>query len=597
MSELSALQPAPSLPTVHRRATWRRILRNPVGLVSASVLLFVLAGGVLAPVLAPFDPNLTRLDLTNAPAFSSDFLLGGDQTGRDILSRLLYATAGTAQASLVVLVVSVLIGVSTGLVAGYFGGRLDDITDAVSNVVLALPGFVLLIALYTVIGPNILLAMAVFGVLIAPSFFRLVRSLVQSVRHELYVDAAKVSGLSDGRILTRHVLRAVRGPVVVHGAFVLTAGIAIQAGLEFLGLGNRREPSWGGMLQDAFNNIYVNGVAVVWPAALIGVTTLCLVMLGNLIRDELQASGRRHGPLPPGVIRRLRSQHVVAALPPGDGRPAEAPLLRVRDLALGYPDSPESVKAVVHGVDLVVRRGEIHGLVGESGSGKSQIAFSILGILPPEAIVLRGAIEFHGRDLLADPGAMRVARGRRVAYVPQEPMTNLDPTFTVGQQLSHGLRAVKDISRAMARKRLVDLLGRVGISNPDTVFDLYPHQVSGGMAQRVLIAGALAADPELIVADEPTTALDVTVQADVLELLRDLQRERDLGMVLVTHNLGVVADICDWVSVMKDGRIVENKAARELFAAPEHEYTRMLLASTLDHAPLRRPMTPIRIGR
>ncbi len=578
-------------PPVVGRKLWRRVLSNPVGLVTVGLLVLIVAFGVLAPWLAPFDPNLARLELTNAPPFTTDYWLGGDNTGRDILSRLMHATRGTLLAILVVLVVSSVLGGTTGLIAGYYGGRLDDAADWVSNVLLALPGIVLLIVLYTVIGPNILVAMAVYGVLVSPSYFRLVRSLVQNVRHELYIDAAKVAGLSDQRIVSRHVLRAVRGPIIVHSAFILASGIAVQAALEFLGLGDPTEPSWGRMLQDAFTNIFVNRAAVIWPVLLIGVTTLSLVLLGNVIRDALQSSASRPTALSPAVVRRLRAEQVSEAEPSGETVESDRPpLLRVRDLAIGYPDSTTTVKPVVHGVDLVVERGEIHGLVGESGSGKSQVALSILGILPPEAVILRGAVEFHGEDLLADPRRMREVRGRRIAYVPQEPLSNLDPTFTVGQQLTYGLRAVKDVSRREARQQLLQLLDRVGIRNPARVFDLYPHQVSGGMAQRVLIAGALAGDPELIIADEPTTALDVTVQADVLELLRNLQQERELGMVIVTHNFGVVADLCDRVSVMQSGRIVESRGARDLFASPEHEYTQMLLNSSLDGAEMRKPL-------
>ncbi len=578
-------------PPVVGRKLWRRVLSNPVGLVTVGLLVLIVAFGVLAPWLAPFDPNLARLELTNAPPFTTDYWLGGDNTGRDILSRLMHATRGTLLAILVVLVVSSVLGGTTGLIAGYYGGRLDDAADWVSNVLLALPGIVLLIVLYTVIGPNILVAMAVYGVLVSPSYFRLVRSLVQNVRHELYIDAAKVAGLSDQRIVSRHVLRAVRGPIIVHSAFILASGIAVQAALEFLGLGDPTEPSWGRMLQDAFTNIFVNRAAVIWPVLLIGVTTLSLVLLGNVIRDALQSSASRPTALSPAVVRRLRAEQVSEAEPSGETVESDRPpLLRVRDLAIGYPDSTTTVKPVVHGVDLVVERGEIHGLVGESGSGKSQVALSILGILPPEAVILRGAVEFHGEDLLADPRRMREVRGRRIAYVPQEPLSNLDPTFTVGQQLTYGLRAVKDVSRREARQQLLELLDRVGIRNPARVFDLYPHQVSGGMAQRVLIAGALAGDPELIIADEPTTALDVTVQADVLDLLRNLQRERELGMVIVTHNFGVVADLCDRVSVMQSGRIVESRGARDLFASPEHEYTQMLLNSSLDGAEMRKPL-------
>jgi len=255
-------------------------------------------------------------------------------------------------------------------------------------------------------------------------------------------------------------------------------------------------------------------------------------------------------------------------------------ILSVRGLRIAYPDAQGGVNEVVHGVDLDVRRGEIHGLVGESGSGKSQIAFSTLGILPREAVILGGSILLDGEDLLADEARMRAARGRRIAYIPQEPMSNLDPSFTIGSQLSRGLRAARPMPKKDAKKLLVDLLVRVGITDPERVLRLYPHEISGGMAQRVLICGAVASDPDVIVADEPTTALDVTVQAEVLELLRELDHERGLAMILVTHNLGVVADICDVVSVMKDGNIVERADVDALFAAPNQPYTQQLLASS-----------------
>jgi peptide/nickel transport system permease protein len=255
-------------------------------------------------------------------------------------------------------------------------------------------------------------------------------------------------------------------------------------------------------------------------------------------------------------------------------------ILSVRGLRIAYPDAQGGVNEVVHGVDLDVRRGEIHGLVGESGSGKSQIAFSTLGILPREAVILGGSILLDGEDLLADEARMRAARGRRIAYIPQEPMSNLDPSFTIGSQLSRGLRAARPMPKKDAKKLLVDLLVRVGITDPERVLRLYPHEISGGMAQRVLICGAVASDPDIIIADEPTTALDVTVQAEVLELLRELDHERGLAMILVTHNLGVVADICDVVSVMKDGNIVERADVDSLFAAPNQPYTQQLLASS-----------------
>jgi ABC-type dipeptide/oligopeptide/nickel transport system ATPase component/ABC-type dipeptide/oligopeptide/nickel transport system permease subunit len=555
-----------------------RLLRNPMAIACIAFLVLVVAFGVSAPWLAPFDQNLTRVELTNTPPFTTDYLLGGDAAGRDILSRLMWATRGTLLACVVVLVVSLLVGVTSGLIAGFYGGRFASIANWISDAVMALPGTVLLIALYVVIGPSIVVAMAVFGLLIAPSYFRLVRGVVTAVRKELYVDAARVAGLSDARIIFRHVLGAVRAPIIIQSSFVLGAGIGIQAALEFLGLGNPREASWGSMLQQAFANLYIASSNVIWPAVLISMTILAFVLLGNALRDVLQVTSQQTA-----LSRRQRERLTLSVSP---GVPvADQPtthLLSVRGLRVGYPTSGTTLTEVVRGVDIRVKRGEIHGLVGESGSGKSQTAFAILGILPREAIVVGGSVVFDGGNLLGSAGAMKAARGQRIAYVPQEPMSNLDPTLTIGQQLLQGLRSVRKISRRDAKGELLALLGRVGIKDPASVFRMYPHEISGGMAQRVLITGAIAGNPDLIIADEPTTALDVTVQADVLELLRELRDERGLGMILVTHNLGVVADICDTVSVMRGGEIVESNDVRSLFASPQHPYTKELLSSTLE---------------
>jgi peptide/nickel transport system permease protein len=236
-------------------------------------------------------------------------------------------------------------------------------------------------------------------------------------------------------------------------------------------------------------------------------------------------------------------------------------------------------------VSLTVRRGEILGLVGESGSGKTQTAFALLGLMPALATLTADGLAFDGHDLRELGRAARNSlRGRRIGYVPQEPMSNLDPSFRIGSQLVEPIRQHLKLSARQARERALGLLDRVGIADPARVFASYPHQISGGMAQRVLIAGAVSCDPDLLIADEPTTALDVTVQAEVLDLMRSLQRERQMGMILVTHDLGVVADLCDRVAVMQTGRIVETAPAAQLFADPQHPYTKMLLESTLEGA-------------
>ncbi|WP_240230715.1 ABC transporter ATP-binding protein [Devosia lacusdianchii] len=238
-------------------------------------------------------------------------------------------------------------------------------------------------------------------------------------------------------------------------------------------------------------------------------------------------------------------------------------------------------RAVIEGVSLTIRAGEMLGLVGESGCGKSVTALSIMRLLAePPMRIESGAIRFEGKDILAlDEAALQRLRGDDIAMIFQEPMTSLNPVFTIGNQIAEVVLLHRKVSRAEADQRAVDLLTRVGIPAPANAMGRYPHQLSGGQRQRVMIAMALACDPKLLVADEPTTALDVTVQAQILDLIDDLRRETGMAVLLITHDLGVVSQYCDRVAVMYGGRVVEEAPAAELFAHPRHRYTEALLAT------------------
>ncbi|MDW4574254.1 ABC transporter ATP-binding protein [Microbacterium sp. M3] len=258
--------------------------------------------------------------------------------------------------------------------------------------------------------------------------------------------------------------------------------------------------------------------------------------------------------------------------------PSDAPAVEIDDLNVSFATDAGDVHAV-RGVTLDVRRGEVLAIVGESGSGKTVTARTILGLLP-ESARTDGTVVLDGTDVVGlDKKALREVRGTKAAMIFQEPSTALNPVYTVGWQLAEGLRAHGKYTKAEAKARAVEMLGRVGIPEPERRVDDYPHQFSGGQKQRIVIAMALALDPTVIVADEPTTALDVTVQAEILELLRRLRDEDGTAIVLITHNMGVVADLADRVAVMFNGEIVETATARDLFAAPQHEYTRKLLAA------------------
>ncbi|KAA9105875.1 dipeptide/oligopeptide/nickel ABC transporter permease/ATP-binding protein [Microbacterium rhizomatis] len=573
-------EPASATPTV-RGAVARRFFKNPLGLTSFTVLCLIVIISVFGRLLAPHDPGVPRLDQINA-APNAVYLLGGDGSGRDILSRLLVASQLTLIGAVTVGVVAILVGLSTGLLAGYFGRGFDATFSWFSNALLAVPSIIILVALYTAIGPNTVVTMAVFGVLISPFLFRLMRNIVISVKGELYVDAARVSGVSSARIMSRHILAAVRGIVVIAAVGMIGAGIMIQAGLEFLGLGSPSEPTWGGMLNDAFLNIFRSPWGILWPGLAIGITTAALGLIANALRDALEDADAAVAPRT-AVPNGGNSDDSVEG-PRITIDPHASHVLSVRDLSISYGLPGGGQKNVVRGVDLNVDRGEILGIVGESGSGKTQTVFAVLGLLPDAARITRGQIVMGVR---ADTKAVTASavRGTHIGYVPQEPMSNLDPSFTLGSQLVEPLTRRMGMSRRAATAHTLELFRRVGLSDPQRTFRSYPHEISGGMAQRILIAGAIASDPELLIADEPTSSLDVTVQADILELLRDLQSERGMGMILVTHSLGVVADICNRVAVMKSGEIVETATVEELFRNPQQEYTRTLLGSTLDDKP------------
>ncbi|MEU3619519.1 dipeptide/oligopeptide/nickel ABC transporter permease/ATP-binding protein [Streptomyces sp. NPDC006872] len=579
--------------TPRRTSPLRKLLRDPQALITAGVLLVIVLLGVLSPLLTSHGPNQASLDAINADPGRAGYLLGGDQSGRDIFSRLLHSINTSMIAGLIGTSVSLTIGVTAGLVGGYFGRRVRTVTDWVFNLVMTFPGLLLLIVLLPLTDGDYRATMLIFGVLSSTGIFRLVRNLVVGVKNELFVDAARVSGLTNLRILGRHVLFVIRGPIIIATAFLMGSSISLQSGLAFLGLGSTTVPSFGAMISEGFANLYETPMQFIWPSLMLGVINASFVLLGNSLRDALD----RGRPKPAKITTPARPRTANGA-DTTVGSPA-AHLLRVEDLAIAYPTPSGELREVVSGVSLSLDAGETLGLVGESGSGKTQTAFALLGVLPAEAVVTRGSIKLDGRELLGlNEGELRGLRGTSVAYVPQEPMSNLDPSFTVGSQLMEGLRASQHMSRQAARAHVLALLDRVGIPDPRRTFDSYPHQISGGMAQRVLIAGAVASSPRLLIADEPTTALDVTVQAEILDLLRDIQQQLNMAVLLVTHNFGVVADSCSRVAVMQRGEVVEIGKAGEIFGAPRHPYTRMLLGSILDESGLRTdpPGAPVQVA-
>ena len=571
-----------------------KVITNPIGGFATFLVAIFTFFAVGARWIAPYDPTKSDYESLNQLP-SAKHLMGTDELGHDIFSRMIYGTQFTLSGALLCLILAILVGCSLGLVAGYFGGIWDNFGNWFSNILQALPGLIVLLAAASVLGNNLYLAMSIYGILLSPSFFRLVFASVRAVRNELYVDAARVSGLGDFKIITKHVLGVVRAPLIIQSGIVASIAISIQSGLQFLGFGDIDSISWGSLLINGFNNIFTQPIRLLWPALGIALLIMSLILFSTTLRDELE----RIGPRVRQSTKKSLDEHVSedaispAVIHPEPNR-SGAEILSINNLEIGYLQAGGKYKVVVHDANLSINKGEVVGLVGESGSGKTQTALAILGLLPVGGTILKGSIKFDAVELrnLTSKDYEKL-RGRRISYIPQEPMSNLDPSFTIGSQMVEPLRYVLGLDKAEAKLKTLKLLEMVGLPNPQKTFSSYPHEISGGQAQRVLIARALSCDPDLIIADEPTTALDVTIQAEILDVLRDLQQKTGVAILLVTHNFGVVADLCDRVAVMQYGRIVESGGVIDIFDNPKHPYTKELLNAILDeNGPARSQYVP-----
>jgi peptide/nickel transport system permease protein len=572
--------------THHRRATFVADLRrNPVAVAALAFLALLVLACVAAALIAPHDPQTQNLRrVLEGP--SSQHLLGTDSFGRDVLSRLLYGGRRSLLSVAEGLAVVLALGIPLGLVAGYAGGWIDRFVSGVGEMLMAIPAIIFILVVLAVRPHDLDAAMVVFGLLGAPTVMRVVRAATLKAREELYVAAARVAGLTHPRIVVRHILPRALGPIIVQASLFCAYALIFETGLAFLGLtGDSSRPTWGGMVGEA-STVIEQQRWLLFPSGLtITLTILAFGLLGDAVRDA--AVGDR---IAVAAQRRRRSRDARTAVDDATSSPAPDALLTVDDLRVvaAGADGPTTL---VDGVGFHLRAGETLGLVGESGCGKTVTALSLLRLLPDGLSVASGRVWLDGRDVLElDDRTFDGLRGSTMAYVSQEPQTSLDPTFTVGSQLIEIVRQHDRVGRAVARRRALELLALVELPDPERVARSHPHELSGGMAQRAAIAVALAGRPRLLVADEPTTALDVTVQAEVLGLLRRLQAETGMAVLVITHNWGVVADLCDRTMVMYAGQVVEEAAVQEMFDQPLHPYTLGLLAS---HPSLARPGEPM----
>jgi peptide/nickel transport system permease protein len=563
---------------------WKAVLRRPMGLIGGGMLLVALVTAIFAPLLAPYDPyatvRVTVLDIFQAP--SAAHPLGTDDGGKDILSALIHGSRVSLMVGFAAAAITTLIGGVVGIVAGYRGGGVGTLLMRLTDFFLVIPEIALQIVIVAIVGQSLLNIILVIGVLGWATTARLVRSQTLSVRERKFVVRARAIGAGDGHILRRHVVPAVLPLMIANTVLVISLAILSESTLAFIGLGDPTVISWGQMLNFAFNRGAISagawwalippGLAIVW--VVLGTT-----LLGTALEDALNPRLKRHHLERDRSIAIRDRRPLPIRLPRGDGAPG--PVLEVRGLTIEF-DSPGGPLRAVDDVSFDLRRGETLGLVGESGCGKTTTILGLLRLLPPGGRVVGGSVRYGDDDLLAlDATEMRRVRWSRLSLVFQGAMNALNPVRPVGDQVAEAIRVHEPgIGRSAATRRAGELLVRVGIGRGR--YADYPHSYSGGMRQRAMIALALACRPDVIMADEPTTALDVMIQAQILELLAELGREMGTSVILVTHDLGVVAQTCDRVVVMYGGRVAEEADTRRLFADPRHPYTQRLLNSFPD---------------
>ncbi|MGW5062363.1 dipeptide/oligopeptide/nickel ABC transporter permease/ATP-binding protein [Streptomyces sp. NPDC004096] len=591
-----ALADTLSRPGVRLRGLRRMPLPSRVAVCFLALVVLV---ALLAPLIAPHDPLDQQEPVDGSGHPSAGHWMGQDSLGRDILGRLMYGARWSLAIGLGATALALVVGALLGAVAATSRKAVDETLMRCLDVVMAFPRIALAAVLISVFGGGITVLICAIAFLFTPPVARVVRANVLDQYGEDYVTAERVIGARTPHIVVRHVAVNCAAPVLVFCTVQVAEAIVFEASLSFIGAGVRPpDPSWGSVIADGKNMVLTGGWwATAFPGLLMLITVLSLNVLSEGVsdawaapsgRDVDMAQDRLEAPEPgsgevvalPGLAEaalRLRSR--ARPLPGGQ------PVLAVENLAIGFPGRHHGVD-IVDGISFEVHRGEVLGLVGESGCGKSLTALAVMGLEPKGARV-RGRVRFGERQLVGE--SMRVRRrllGHEMAMIYQDALSSLNPAMTVRAQL-------KQVVRRGGRRSPAQLLALVGL-DPERTLRSYPHELSGGQRQRVLIAMALSRDPKLIVADEPTTALDVTVQAQIMELLLGLREELGFALILVSHDLALVADVTDRMVVMYGGQIVESGVTADLVESPAHHYTRGLLGSVLSLESSAERMTQIK---
>lgn len=584
----------------------RRLVAHPGALIGLGLLALVLLPALAAPWLALADPTLTEPAARMQPIGTPGHALGTDALGRDLLARLVWGARSSIAVGASATLVAALIGSLIGILAGFFGRLSDALLMRGIDVLMAFPYLLLALAIVAALGPGLGNAMLAIAIANVPFFARAVRGTLLEIRHQAYLDAARLAGHRAPWLIAIEVLPNLIPSVLLLMTTTLGWMVLETAGLSFLGLGAQPpEADLGAMLGQGREFLTTYPRVALLPGLVILVLVVGINLFGDALRDLLDPRLRdrrealdapdAHAGRSPGYD--LGGDAAIERTDPAGARgrrsaasdAADSALLAVERLSVLVPGAPGPAAAVDR-LDLVLDAGDRVGVVGESGSGKSLTALALLGLVPPGGR-LTGRVLFQGTDLLAlDADGLRARRGRRIAYIPQEPLDALDPLLRVGYQLRETVKAHPSPAAAAPVGRVETLLAQVGLDQVPGVQARFPHELSGGQRQRVAIALALAHEPDLLIADEATTALDVTVQAEIVALLERLSRGRQRALLFVSHDLALVAGLCERVLVLYAGRIVEDAPLARLLAAPAHPYTVALLACSPE---LGRPDKPL----
>lgn len=524
----------------------------------------ILTLAVFAPLFTAYAPQASSCGPFETP--SAAHWIGCDDAGHDLWSQLLHGGRVSLLVGLSAAGVSTLVAVLVAIVAGFYGGWVDRVVMRGVDVILALPFLPLVIVLGIFLGASIQTQVLVIALVMWAQPVRELRAQILTIRASGFVEASLAMGASGRFVGLRHILPEMAPLIVPQFVRIAHTAIIVETSLSFLGLGDPLQTSWGTILLHAnARAAFLTGAWTYWimpPGLAISLTVLSLAFIGFGYDASLAP--------------RIRRRRAVPPLRPVGAAPEPGAVLTARGLRVVYDSETGSTEAV-RGVDMVLRKGELVGLVGESGSGKTSMSLAILQLLRHPARLTAGAVWLGDEDLTAmGPEALRALRGRRIALVPQSAMNALNPVLTIGAQMEEALARGARLTWAERRARVVEWLVRVGLKPAHAAS--YPHELSGGMRQRAVIAIALCNTPDVVIADEPTTGLDVLVQEEIMALLLSLRQSLDLSILFVTHNLPLIARHADRLAVMYRGEIVDEGTPRALMDAARHAHTKGLFA-------------------